>query len=616
MRYAVLMGGIGMIVLRRFLVLFLIIFSVIALTCLNSYSLDEYIVRTVYFVPIDSIDRSKQLDLDNIMKSIRLTYLDEMNRHGFDGKTFNLEIDNNGKVVIHKVRGNNNKLFYNQNNTLSIVEEELEKKGYNNRQSIYAIVMAGMNVLSGGAGGLAAVNPHGAWFNNAEYYGYCVSIESTKQITESILRHEIGHTFGLSHLIDTSGFIMANGDKLAFHEARWLSKNQYFNDVWKHNFGPEIIRFQGAKNENDGKIRITADVRDSDGLFQSYGFVDTPTPAGYGLVGFNFHDGDVNTRVNFSDIDRHLLEKSDEIWLQLMDTHGNWRYHHPNTYTLPEPLNKNEDLDIDNINLTEGLIAYWDFNGNSDDIAEDVSGSGHNGKLIGGTERIKDGKYGGAIKFNGANSEVFVPYHKDLNPEVFTITAWANVASDGTGYRSVVSCRDDLPQRGYIFYCEPQNTWQFWIGTGENHWQAAQGPAVNLDKWDHLAGTYADGKHKFYINGKFVSERDFDISLNTNEEFLIGAGSNETRNHHYHFEGIIDEVRLYDRVLSEDEIAAVMNNESLDNQDNQDKNEEQIEPPDVIICEDCEFDDNSEQRSVDPKGKLTTQWAKIKSITR
>lgn len=208
--------------------------------------------------------------------------------------------------------------------------------------------------------------------------------------------------------------------------------------------------------------------------------------------------------------------------------------------------------------VLEGLIAYWDFNGNSGDTAIDVSGNGHDGTLIGGIERSQDGKYGGALEFNGTDSEVDVPYHEDLNPEVFTITAWANVDSNGAGHRAVVSSRADFPQRGYIFYCLPGNAWEFWIGAGANSWKPVRGPAVNLDEWDHLAGTYADGNQKFYVNGEFIGEENFEISVNPIEELLIGAGANETANHNYRFLGKIDEVRIYDRVLDESEIALVM----------------------------------------------------------
>ena len=315
----------------------------------NNISNADYKVETVYFMPTDSEDKSDELDLNGIMKSIQSTYEFEMNRHGFHGKTFQLETDKNGKVVVHKVRGDKNKLFYNTVDTLSIVQDELEIKGYDNRQSIYAIVMAGMDSLNGGtAAGLAVAYPFGAWFNNSEYYGYYVVVDGTKQETERILRHELAHTFGLSHIVlhDSNGFIMANGTKLAFNEARWLSRNQYFSRKWMHNFGPEIVKFHGAENQNDGKIRVTADISDPDGLFQAYGFVTTPRPEGFATVGFNFYDGNVHEKIVFDDIDRNLLTKSNEIWIQLMDIHGNWRYHHPSIYELPDAINKNEDLGV------------------------------------------------------------------------------------------------------------------------------------------------------------------------------------------------------------------------------------------------------------------------------
>ena len=240
-------------------------------------------------------------------------------------------------------------------------------------------------------------------------------------------------------------------------------------------------------------------------------------------------------------------------------------------------------LPVQSQDLTEGLVAYWDFNANSGDTAKDVSGNGHDGTLIGGTERTKDGKYGGALEFDAVNSEVDVPYHEDLNPEVFTITAWANVASNGTNHRAVVSSRDDFPQRGYIFYCTPPsqgNIWEFWIGAGASSWKPIRGPAVTFDEWDHLAGTYADGNHKLYVNGEFIGEENFDISVNTVHELLIGAGANETASHNYRFFGKIDEVRLYNRVLSVDEIAKVMDSESLD---------------------------------VEPSGKIAVTWGQIKT---
>ncbi len=208
--------------------------------------------------------------------------------------------------------------------------------------------------------------------------------------------------------------------------------------------------------------------------------------------------------------------------------------------------------------VVDGLVAYWDFNEGSGNTAKDMSGNGHDGELVGDAQWTNDGYFGGGIVFDGAGDEVNIPFHADLNQEVFTICAWANVADGGTGHRAVISSRADFPQRGFIFYCTPANTWQFWIGAGPNHWKSAQGPDVTVDDWDHLAGTYANGNHRFYVNGEFAAEQKFEIVVNPEEELLIGAGANETANHNYFFNGTIDEVQIYNRVLTDDEIATVM----------------------------------------------------------
>ena len=206
--------------------------------------------------------------------------------------------------------------------------------------------------------------------------------------------------------------------------------------------------------------------------------------------------------------------------------------------------------------VTDGLVAYWAFDEESSDTASDSSGNGHDGALIGDPQWTKDGYFGGALEFDQAGDEVNVPFHADLNQEVFTICAWANVETGGTGHRAVVSSRNEPPTSGYIFYCEPGNTWQFW--TGDGGWKSVQGPAVNLDEWDHLAGVYADGTQKLYVNGELVGEIASVPNVNPSQELLIGAGANERANHEYLFKGKIDEVRVYDRALSEAEIASVM----------------------------------------------------------
>ena len=352
-----------MFVLKRFVLLSLI-FSSLVLICLNSYSLDQYIVRTIYFIPNDSADRSAWLDLDDIMKSIQAIYKDEMDRHGFPNQTFRLETDNSGKVVVDKVKGDHNKAYY-AGNTSAMIIDELDRKGYNDIHTIYSIVMAGMNTVQNGAGGTAQARPWGAWFGNgnSQYSGYCISAERIgRDRIKEIIQHELGHTFGLWHiaLYNPDGYIMGTfgaGNKLAFHEARWLSKIHYFNSdkrLWHHNFAPDVTKFHGAEVFEDNKIRFRATIsdREGDGISQTYAWVD------FSIVGWNFFDGNNATIVaDLTDIDRWHLIESNQITFQSIDKHGNWTINFPQSYTLPKKNDKNQDLGNEvNQDQNEGQI--------------------------------------------------------------------------------------------------------------------------------------------------------------------------------------------------------------------------------------------------------------------
>jgi len=206
--------------------------------------------------------------------------------------------------------------------------------------------------------------------------------------------------------------------------------------------------------------------------------------------------------------------------------------------------------------LMEGLIAYWNFNDGSGDTALDSSGNGHDGTLNGDPEWV-DGYFGGALEFDGNGDEVNVPFDDALSPEeTFTVCLWANVAPGSSGHRAPISNRDDNPLAGYIIYAEPGNTWQYWIGTGA--WNILQGPAVEFGEWTHLTAIYSEGAQKLYVNGELAGESAGVLEINSTNNLLIGAGANERATHEYLFVGQVDDVRIYDRVLTEEEIAIAL----------------------------------------------------------
>jgi len=210
-------------------------------------------------------------------------------------------------------------------------------------------------------------------------------------------------------------------------------------------------------------------------------------------------------------------------------------------------------------NVSAELVGQWKLDDGAGTTAVDATGNGHDGELIGNPEWVI-GYFGEALKFAGEPDKVDVPYSAELNVEnEFTVSVWANLDPGGSGYRSPVTSRDDYPQRGYIIYCTPDNTWQFWTGTGSN-WDSAGSPPVALGEWTHVAVTYSNGEKKLYVNGELAGESSATMPPNTEQVLRIGAGATEG-NGNYFFVGTIDDVRVYNHVLTEDDIKASMLNQ-------------------------------------------------------
>jgi Concanavalin A-like lectin/glucanases superfamily/Immunoglobulin domain len=162
-----------------------------------------------------------------------------------------------------------------------------------------------------------------------------------------------------------------------------------------------------------------------------------------------------------------------------------------------------------------------------------------------------------AAGFTATNqTKVDVPFTPALNTPQFTVELWAKVTGGSGTYRSPLTSRADLPQRGYIFYAEPGNTWQFWTGNGVGTgWDVIAGPAVQDNIWAHLAGVYDGTNQSFYVNGVLAGSAPAGFAPNDENGLRIGGGATEGDGDFF-FQGDIDDVSFYDKALSEDRILA------------------------------------------------------------
>jgi hypothetical protein len=162
-----------------------------------------------------------------------------------------------------------------------------------------------------------------------------------------------------------------------------------------------------------------------------------------------------------------------------------------------------------------------------------------------------------------------VPYAPELNPDSFTVALWARPDGGGAGHRSPITSRYDGivtgtgNNDGYIIYIEPGGTWQFWTGPGESRWDSLAGSPALFDEWQHVAITFDMDTftRDLYIDGVLdATTTDQAYAPVTEEDRDVHIGSGGDTGTQYQWLGEIDDIGLWNEVLSEEQIISVMEN--------------------------------------------------------
>jgi Concanavalin A-like lectin/glucanases superfamily/Glucose / Sorbosone dehydrogenase len=203
--------------------------------------------------------------------------------------------------------------------------------------------------------------------------------------------------------------------------------------------------------------------------------------------------------------------------------------------------------------LADSPRAYWRLAEASGTSAADSSGNNRTGTYLNTPALSQPGALAGdantAVGFNGSDEYVNVPYNAALNPAAFTVEAWANVTGGAGTFRSLVTSRDYAPgnARGFVLYAAPDNTWQFWTGSGD--WNVVYGPPVVLNQWTHLVGTYDGTTARLYVNGILAASKTMGYLANAQRPLRIATGKSEAAAQ-YFLPGRVDEVAVYGSALS------------------------------------------------------------------
>ena len=206
----------------------------------------------------------------------------------------------------------------------------------------------------------------------------------------------------------------------------------------------------------------------------------------------------------------------------------------------------------------EDILVYYSFDKLNGDTVQDGSGNGNDAKLT-GNGKLVDGQFGKAIHLNGGVVQMspandFIVSISE-NGEV-TMEAWffMNNHANHSGIISIETA--DAGCCVFRLMVNPSSK-PFW-DAGHHKDKSLDNFTFELNTWYHYV-LVANGKDgKIYIDGKFIGSKDENIVFQKWEQAEIFVGAGEGPNTHPIEDAIIDEVVIYSKALSENEVKASM----------------------------------------------------------
>jgi concanavalin A-like lectin/glucanase superfamily protein/fibronectin type III domain protein len=202
---------------------------------------------------------------------------------------------------------------------------------------------------------------------------------------------------------------------------------------------------------------------------------------------------------------------------------------------------------------SDGLVAAYGFEETSGSVVGDASPNRLAGS-ISGAVRTASGRYGRAMLFDGIDDWITVADAPALDLSTMTIEAWVKPAAL-SGWRSVL-LKEDLGTLSYALYAHdgaPHPAATIRVGSDVS---AVGTSVLPLGAWTHVAATFDGTQLQFFVNGALVDTRPAAGALEPTDGALR-IGGNAVWGEY--FDGVIDEVRIYNRALAPADIVRDMN---------------------------------------------------------
>jgi len=218
----------------------------------------------------------------------------------------------------------------------------------------------------------------------------------------------------------------------------------------------------------------------------------------------------------------------------------------------------------------DGLVAYYPFNNNADD----ESGNEHHGTVYGaiiGEDRF--GNSNAAYEFDGTDDFIDCGLDPDLNITThLSVSCWVKYYD--YNYGSLYH-PDFISNADYALSTHTQDWKGYLVGTTRNHPSPQFNGTMKFtvlkpyenyglrtddryddDKWHHVVSVFYPGHYlRLYVDGEIVEQDTVTISSFTASDLPLSIGRGYENDEYHYFDGLIDDIRIYNRILSEEEVS-------------------------------------------------------------
>jgi hypothetical protein len=216
---------------------------------------------------------------------------------------------------------------------------------------------------------------------------------------------------------------------------------------------------------------------------------------------------------------------------------------------------------------TNGLVLYLPLNGNVNDSTSNALNGFNNGATP-----IADrfGKPKKAMYFNGS-SYIYIPGYPALNlTQDKTVSCWVYLPSTITmnNYPTLIhkdeplmSCTYSICLTNDAGYYSNQYKFDYYYASGSNHYQILSKQLYTnyKDQWINVVGVYdyTSGYSKIYFNGILSDSIYVGAKISNSSNSTLNIGCGKTTNSNSYFKGYMDDVRIYNRPISKEEVMSL-----------------------------------------------------------